>query len=278
MLIEPEALAADPSCIVFDCRFSLTDKEAGRRSYEAGHIPGARFADLERDLSAAPGERGRHPLPARDDLAERLRAFGVGNDSKVVCYDQNSGAVAARLWWLLRWLGHADVAVLDGGLDAWIAAGFRIDTEPVSPARGDFAPRDPLTRSRSAADLTDGSRLLLDAREAARFRGESEPIDRVAGHIPGAVSAPFAGNLADGRFKPPEALGARFAALGVGPATDTVCYCGSGVTATHNILALLVAGYPEPALYPGSWSEWIGDPDRPVETGEAQVPAGRADV
>lgn len=267
LLISPEALAADTSRLIFDCRFSLVDKEAGRWQYESAHIPGARYADLERDLSAPPGEGGRHPLPDRADLAARLRAWGVNRDSKLVCYDQNAGAVAGRFWWLVRWLGHADVCVLDGGLDAWIAAGFATDAGAVSPAPGNFAPAPPLTRTRAAADLLDAKLIVLDAREASRYRGEAEPFDAVAGRIPGAVSAHFADNLSEGRFKSPESLRARFAALGVGANDETVCYCGSGVTATHDILALMLAGFPEPALYPGSWSEWIADSARPVETG-----------
>jgi thiosulfate/3-mercaptopyruvate sulfurtransferase len=269
VLIAPAELAADKTSIVFDCRFSLLDKPAGRRSWEAGHIPGARFADLERDLSSPAGKGGRHPLPDRAELAARFRAWGVNNDSPLVCYDQASGALAGRFWWLARWLGHEGVRVLDGGLDAWIAAGLPTDREAVDPAPGNFRPRQPLTRIVSIADVSGADapgapRKLLDAREAARYRGEQESIDPVAGHIPGAISAPFAENLAAGRFKSPEDLRARFAALGLDPTQEIVSYCGSGVTATHNILALKLAGFPEPALYPGSWSEWITDPARPV--------------
>ena len=283
-LIAPKALAADDGCLVVDCRFTLTDKSAGRRAYDAGHIPGARFADLERDLSSPAGNGGRHPLPDRAALAARFRAFGIDNDSKLVCYDQASGALAGRFWWLARWLGHADVRVLDGGLDAWIAAGLPTDREPVIPKPGHFEPRAPLTRVCTAADVARAMGIagaasaagaagtaspastvqLLDSRDAARYRGEQETLDPVAGHIPGATSAPFSDNLAAGRFKSPEALRQRFAALGVDPARETISYCGSGVTATHNILALKVAGYPEPVLYAGSWSEWITDPARPV--------------
>jgi len=268
-LISAEALAAEQSAIVFDCRFSLLDSEAGRREYATGHIPGARYADLERDLSRRPGPRGeggRHPLPEREELAARLRAWGANDDSTLVCYDQNSGAVASRFWWLVRWLGHANVAVLDGGLDAWLAAGLGTDQAEVSPAAGSFTVRPPLTRTCTAADLGDADLNLLDARDAARYRGETEPFDSVAGHIPGAVCAPFTENLADGKFRTAAALAARFAGLGADPAVDTVCYCGSGVTATHNILALLLAGYPEPVLYPGSWSDWITVSDRPIAT------------
>jgi thiosulfate/3-mercaptopyruvate sulfurtransferase len=266
LLISSEELAADSAAIIFDCRFSLEDSEAGRREYDAGHIPRARYADLERDLSNMDGKGGRHPLPEKDKLVERLRAWGVNRESKIVCYDQNSGAVAGRLWWLVRWLGHADVCVLDGGLDAWIAAGFATDTEAVAPTRGNFAPGPALTRTCAADDLGDSNVTLIDARDQARFNGEFEPIDPVAGHIPGALCAPFSENLSAGRFLAPEALEARFRKLGVEPKAAAVCYCGSGVTATHNILALLLAGYPEPALYAGSWSDWISDPKRPIET------------
>lgn len=270
MLISPEALAAETRCIVFDCRFSLRDKDAGRREYEAGHIPGARFVDLERDLSGPrgpDGEGGRHPLPDREALCERLGSLGVDKDSSVVCYDGHSGAVAGRFWWLVRWLGHADVRLLDGGFDAWIAAGFETETAEPAPARGDLTTRPALTRLCPADALPDAAVVLLDARDAARFRGESEPFDAVAGRIPGAICAPFGGNLEAGRFKSADALEDRFRQLGADPARDAVCYCGSGVTAAHNVVALLLAGYPEPALYAGSWSDWISNPDRPVARG-----------
>jgi thiosulfate/3-mercaptopyruvate sulfurtransferase len=269
-LISPEALAAHSAAVVFDCRFSLFDSGAGRREYEAGHVPGARFADLERDLSSPPGPGGaggRHPLPDRDELAARMRAWGVHDDSLVVCYDQNSGAFAGRLWWLTRWLGHANVCLLDGGLDAWIGAGLDTETTQVTPQTGTFSIRPSLTKTCSADDIAQGTMTLLDARDAARYRGESEPIDAIAGHIPGAVCAPFIENLDAGRFRSPDALAARFRDLGVDPEEDVACYCGSGVTATHNILALLLAGYSEPVLYPGSWSDWITNADRPIETG-----------
>lgn len=279
LLIGARELAADPDCMVFDCRFMLTDRDAGRRAYAAAHIPGARYVDLEQDLSSPAGSGGRHPLPDREVLAARLREFGVNSDSRLVCYDQASGAVAGRFWWLARWLGHESVRVLDGGLDAWVAAGLPTDREAVVTAPGNFQPRGPLTRVCTVAEVEGvavasaggsggeaaaSALQLLDAREAARYRGEQETIDPVAGHIPGAISAPFADNLAGGRFKSPAELRARFAALGVDPQREIVSYCGSGVTATHNILALKLAGFPEPALYPGSWSEWITDPARPV--------------
>ncbi len=259
--------AAGADCVIVDCRFSLFDREAGARAYDEAHIPGAHYADMERDLSAAPGAGGRHPLPERDALAARLRTFGANQGSLIVCYDQNEGAVAGRLWWLVRWLGHSAVGVLDGGLDAWIAAGRPTARATRTPQPGDFEAGPALTRTVGAADLPDPGIRLLDAREPERYRGESEPIDPVAGHIPGAISAPFSGNLRDGRFRSPAELAARFRTLGIDPASDTACYCGSGVTATHNIIALLLAGFPEPALYPGSWSEWVTDPERPVATG-----------
>lgn len=267
-LISPHELAATSGSVVFDCRFSLTDRDAGRALYEAGHIPGARYADLERDLSAAPrreaGRGCRHPLPDRGELAERLRGWGVNSDSAVVCYDQNSCAIAGRLWWLVRWLGHADVRVLDGGLDAWVAAGYEMETDEPSPTPGNVVEGPALTRACTAAEIPDSGAQILDARDPVRFRGESEPFDAVAGHIPGAISAPFADNLAAGRFKSADELRARFRELGVDPANDTICYCGSGVTATHDILALLLAGFPEPILYAGSWSDWISDPKREI--------------
>jgi thiosulfate/3-mercaptopyruvate sulfurtransferase len=267
LLISPAALAADESRIVFDCRFVLSDKTAGKRAYDAGHIPGARFADLERDLSAPAGPGGRHPLPDRETLAHKLRDFGVDRGSRLVCYDQNAGAVAARFWWLARWLGHAEVVVLDGGLDGWMAAGLPVTREPAMPAPGNFTAGQPLTRSCTADDCGSGAFTLVDAREAVRYRGESEPIDAVAGHIPGAINAPFAGNLVDGRFRSGDELQARFAALGIEPSQNIACYCGSGVTAAHDILALKLAGFPEPALYPGSWSEWSFDSRREIARG-----------
>ena len=268
MLIEPSEVLA--SHRLFDCRSSLADHEAGRRLYEAAHLPGALFADLEQDLSSTPGPGGRHPLPDRETFAETVRRWGLRNDSRIVCYDQNNGAFAARLWWMLRWLGHAEVRVLNGGLDAWREAGLPVTSEPTLVGDvGDFQAGPPLTRTRQAGELADSGCLLLDARDRPRFLGEVEPIDPVAGHIPGAICAPFADNLNEGRFRSAAELKSRFTTLGVSPDTDVVCYCGSGVTAAHNILALLVAGFDEPALYPGSWSEWITDPERPIATGDA---------
>jgi thiosulfate/3-mercaptopyruvate sulfurtransferase len=276
LLISPQELAdlmdrEQQTCLVFDCRSSLADKTQGKRDFDTGHIPGAQFADLESQLSTAnnthAAEVGRHPLPERTTFIEQVRDWGISNDTRVVCYDQNNGAFAARMWWMLRWLGHDDVYVLDGGLDAWLKAGLSVDTSTDNPGRSQFTAGDALTRIKLADDLADTSLTLMDARDMARFSGESEPIDPVAGHIPGARCAPFSGNLGDACFLDSSALKTRFEQLGFSATDDLVCYCGSGVTAAHNILALLVAGFPEPALYPGSWSEWITDPDRPIETG-----------
>lgn len=266
LLVTPRELANLPDAMVFDCRFALTDKEIGHQQYRQGHIPGAQYADLEKHLSAPPGDGGRHPLPSHVAFLMQVREWGIRNDSPVVCYDANNGAFAGRLWWLLRWLGHADVAVLDGGMDAWLAAGLPTEQVVRSFPASNFEPGPTLTRTAEVQELLSGNRTLIDARDEKRFRGEEEPIDPVAGHIPGALCAPFAGNLVDGKFKSPEDLATRFSGLGVSEKSDIVCYCGSGVTATHNILALLLAGYDEPALYPGSWSGWITDPARPVET------------
>lgn len=271
-LISVDELTRQSDAVIIDCRADLLDKSLGRRSYQAGHIPGAQFADLETELASPPGQGGRHPLPARTALLDNLRRWGVNNDSLVVCYDATSGAFAARLWWLCRWLGHDRVSVLDGGLAAWSAAGQPLSAAIPEPALGNITESEPLTRVCPVEQVLDPGHQLIDARDEVRFRGESEPIDPVAGHIPGAICAPFTGNLSadpatSAHFKSSAALAMRFGELGIDPATDLVCYCGSGVTAAHNILALLIAGYPEPALYAGSWSEWITDANRPVETG-----------
>lgn len=253
--------------LVFDCRAALGDTAKGRQDFEAGHIQGAVHADLDVDLSSAPGDGGRHPLPDRGAITSRFCDWGIQQGSRLVCYDQNNGAFAGRFWWLARWLGHEHVQVLDGGLDEWLASGFSTETIETPRTKSDFQAAEPLTRVCSASDLTQESHLI-DARDEARFRGEHEPIDPVAGHIPGAVCAPFSANLDNGKFRSPEALTERFKTLGFDQHHNIVCYCGSGVSAIHNILALLIAGYPEPVLYPGSWSEWIRDPQRPIATGE----------
>ena len=251
---------------IFDCRAALGDSGYGHRVYAEGHIAGAVYLSLDDDLASPPGDGGRHPLPRPDSLAMRLRELGVSDDAQVVVYDDAGGAYAARAWWCLRWLGHEAVAVLDGGLNAWTGT---LETTTPDPAPGNFSIRPALTRTVDASELqtSASARTLVDARARARFAGEEEPIDPVAGHIPGAVCLPFQENLAaDGRFQDAETLKRRFA--DVGSADNVVCYCGSGVTAAHNILAMKIAGYPEPALYPGSWSEWIRDPDRAIATGD----------
>ncbi|MBS7661320.1 sulfurtransferase [Pseudomonas lalucatii] len=280
-LITPAALALrleqDGPPLILDCRFALDDPSYGQRSYAAGHIPGAQFADLEQHLSGPvrQGVTGRHPLPDPKVLLERLRQWGLRQDSQVVLYDDGPGAFAARAWWLLAWLGKRDgVYLLDGGLKAWHKAGLGLSHEQPDPVRGDFSgePDEGLLVSASRLQQRLGSSdlTLLDARALPRFRGEVEPLDPVAGHIPGARCAAFSDNLdSDGHFLPAEQLRQRFAAqLGARPADGLVAYCGSGVTACHNLFALCLAGYPLAALYAGSWSEWITDPGRPVASGD----------
>jgi len=271
-----ERLSSAPgSVLVFDCSFDLANPNAGEQAYAAGHIPGARYLHLDRDLSGAKtGKNGRHPLPARDALVETLVAHGLKEHQQVVAYDAQGGAYAARLWWLLRWLGHDSVAVLDGGLQAWQAAGQKLETAaPPAAARGDFKAAAPLAVTVDAAhvlaNMKTGERLVIDARSADRYRGENETIDPVAGHIPGARNRFFKDNLtADGRFKSAHALRDEFSAvIGQKQPEHVVLQCGSGVTACHNALAMEVAGLHGAALYAGSWSEWCADPSRPVATG-----------
>jgi len=269
---ELQQLEAQQGLLLLDCRFSLQDAAAGQRAYATAHLPGARFVDLNRQMSAphVPGVTGRHPLPARSDWLAQVRAWGLQPSWQVVAYDDAGGAGAARLWWLLRWIGHEKVAVLDGGWQAWLAGGLPVDAaEPPAPATQgfDYAALPALATAIPVEALDTARHLLLDAREPARFRGEVEPIDPVAGHIPGALCSPFSGNLgADGRMLDKAALRAKFA-VAAGPGAEVVCYCGSGVTACHNILAMVHAALPMPALYAGSWSEWITDPRRPVASG-----------
>ncbi|MGQ9724170.1 MAG: sulfurtransferase [Tepidimonas sp.] len=259
---------------VFDCSFDLDDPAAGWEQYRSGHIPGALYAHLDDDLSAqrdAPAASGgRHPLPTREAFAQRLRAWGLRRDEPVVVYDRQGGKVCGRLWWMLRWCGHAPVAVLDGGWAAWLAAGGGIETgETASAATGDFDLGPALVALRSAGDVAAAlgtpGQTLIDARAAPRYAGKVEPRDPVAGHIPGALNRPFTDNFdTDGRFKPPARLRAEFESLLAGrdPAT-VVHYCGSGVSATPNVLAMTVAGLGTPALFAGSWSEWCTTPGLP---------------
>lgn len=261
-LISADDLVArldDPRLRIFDVRWYLGKPGAGRAAYEAGHIPGAIFLDLDRDLAAAEGP-GRHPLPDPVALAARLREAGMGDGDSVVAYDDAGGSIAARLWWMLDNLGFADVHVLDGGLPAWTAAGLPVTTEPTTlPPADRLTLRERWTRVIERDDLRDrlGAIVLLDARAGERYRGEVEPVDAYPGHIPTALSAPTGGNLgSDGRFLAPEALRERFRGLQCATHREVVTSCGSGVTACHNALAMRVAGLPDPLLYAGSYSEW----------------------
>lgn len=263
-------LLADPDLRIVDVRFDLADVHAGRAAYAQGHLPDAIYLHLDDDLSGPLGAHGgRHPLPEPERLASTLGAAGIDERSHVVVYDAGDGMMAGRLWWLLRWLGHDRVQVLDGGLAAWKAAGLAL-TQASAPQRtAAFVarPRPDMLVSRDEllARLGDPDLALIDARAAERYRGEVEPIDPVAGHIPGAVNLPFAGNLADGRFLAPSALAERYAA--VATASTVVAYCGSGVTAAHDLMALEAAGVRGAKLYAGSWSDWVSYEDAPVATG-----------
>lgn len=263
--------------VLLDASFDLADPAAGERAWAQGHLPGAHYVHLERDLSGAklalgPGFTGRHPLPSRAAFATTVGRFGIGPRTHVVAMDRQGGPYAARLWWMLRWLGHSRAWVLDGGIDAWLAAGGTLTAEP---ARAEpVAPYPPRSRSMPtvSADTLQralGRVRLVDARAPERFRGDIEPLDSVAGHIPGALNRPFKANLAaDGCFKARGQLASEFdELLGRSAATAVVHQCGSGVTACHNLLAMEVAGLAGAQLYPGSWSEWSADPARPVAIG-----------
>lgn len=280
-LVDPEALAVRlDECVVVDCRHDLLDPRAGLAAYRQGHLPGSFFLSQDDDLAGAKdGRNGRHPLPERAALRARLHSLGLVDGRQLVAYDQNGGNYAARLWWLARWLGHAEVAVLDGGLDAWTRAGLPLAAEPtplpagVAGTLGDRPSLAPHVDAHTiATELGTDRRVLIDARTAERYRGETEPIDPIAGHIPGASNRPHGSNLRpDGRFKPAPVLRAEFESLIAGHSSaDTIHYCGSGVTACHNLLAMEVAGLAGAALYPGSWSEWISDRSRPIATGAAR--------
>lgn len=276
-LIEPAELAAsvaDPRYAILDCRFELAQPDWGKRAYALGHIPHALYAHLDRDLAGAvTATSGRHPLPDVGDWSATLGRWGIDAAVQVVAYDQGSGAYAARLWWLMRWVGHTRVAVLNGGYAAWVAAGLPVSVAVQERPRTQFMPRmsavATLASEEIALALQARQILLVDARGADRFAGENEHIDPVAGHIPGARSVPFAGNLdPQGRFLPAPELARRWqAVLTERPPRDLVSMCGSGVTACHNLLALEIAGLPGARLYPGSWSEWIRDPARRIARG-----------
>ena len=262
----------DPAWVIVDCRFSLDDTERGRRDYRVAHIPGALYAHLDEDLSGPviAGQTGRHPLPDIKTFAQTLGEWGIGEGIQVVAYDDSTGGIAARLWWMLCWLGHEAVAVLDGGWAQWSNAGLPArdglerSAERVFIAR----PRPELVVDTTIVEAMsqDRSAMLFDSRTADRYRGENETIDPVAGHIPGAICAPYPDNVGpDGLFLPKETLKTRFETLlGETPADQAAFYCGSGVTAAHNLLAMAHAGLGDGRLYAGSWSEWITDPARPV--------------
>jgi thiosulfate/3-mercaptopyruvate sulfurtransferase len=268
-----QQLQLDRTVAVIDCRFDLAQPEAGRRAFLDAHIPGARYADLNQDLSARmTATSGRHPLPAPRAFAATLERLGIGDDTQVIAYDDANGSIAARLWWMLRWLGHTSVAVLDGGFKAWRTAGGALESGQELPLPGTvrFSPRVDASAVIATADvadwLRDPDKLLVDARAAERYAGSTEPIDPVAGHIPGAVNQPFSLNLdPEGRFLPAPELKRRWQVrLGCAQPRNVAAMCGSGVTACHNLLGLEVAGLPGAKLYAGSWSEWIKDPARPT--------------
>jgi thiosulfate/3-mercaptopyruvate sulfurtransferase len=295
-LISAEALqslqASGAPSMIFDCTFDLMQSEAGAAQYRAAHIPGAVHADLDTDLSArhgAPGKHGvvvaqddglpasggRHPLPSREKFAAWLSSIGFRNDMQAVVYDRNGANFCGRLWWMLKWMGHDAVAVLDGGLQAWQAAGGAVtDREEPAHFQSNFVPGEPLLPLVGTQDvarrLDSPDQTLIDARAGARYRGEVEPLDPIAGHIPGALNRPFGENLgADGKFKPAAQLRGEFESLLAGRAPSTVVHqCGSGVSAIPNLLAMQIAGFGPTALYAGSWSEWSNTPGLPTRQGK----------
>lgn len=264
---------SDPSWVIVDCRHDLAKVDAGEVAYRTAHIAGAQFMHLDRDLSGArTGVNGRHPLPRIADIVATFSRAGIDGSKQVAAYDQNSGMWASRFWWMLQWLGHPAVAVLDGGLDRWIAKGHLLtaDEPHVAPTRFIAANVLPTASAREIMEhLDDGTLAVIDARAPERYRGDVEPIDPVAGHIPGAINRPYNANLdAQGLFKPAEQLRAEFQTLlDQAPPASVVHQCGSGVTACHNVLAMSVAGLHGSRLYPGSWSEWIAAPGWPVARG-----------
>ena len=266
----------DPNWIVFDCRFTLTDPEAGRRAYQHSHIPGARYAHLDNDLSSPiTPTSGRHPLPDAQLLATKLGLWGVDSTKQLVVYDDSFGSMAVRMWWLLRWLGHDAVALLDGGLPMWMRQKLAVNNDQPEIFPAQFIPRlqDSLYVDANEVDQArqDTNRVIIDARPEGRFTGEREPLDKVAGHIPGSINWTFEENIDfDSTYLPADELRAAYLELLHGvPAEQVIHVCGSGVTACHNILAMEMAGLPGSKLYPGSWSEWITDTSRPVAIGEA---------
>ena len=280
-LISTDELAdrlSDPSLALFDIRHDLMQPERwGADEYQKAHIPGATFLHIDSDLSGPKnGVNGRHPLPTPETAAALFSRVGIDSTKQVVAYDQNTGVFASRLWWMLRWLGHESVAVLDGGFAKWSREGRAVTSESSEPSAATFVVKNVAPTVNSVGVESSISRhtlLLVDGRAPERFRGEVEPMDPVAGHIPGAVNRPASLNVtANGVFKPASALRTEYQALlGGRPHSDVVHYCGSGVTACHNVLAMQIAGLPSTRLYPGSWSEWISNPDRPIARASAKV-------
>ena len=265
----------NPSVRVIDCRFNLANPGAGQQAWEEGHIPGAVYAHLDNDLSGEKSTRsGRHPIPDKQQLVAHFRDWGINNDTQIVAYDAMGGAMASRLWWLARWLGHENVAVLDGGLPAWQSSGAELDDDVPEYAQGSFEAAASLTSNIDVADLQEmlkqDSVVLIDARDAARFRGEKDEIDAVAGHVPGALNHFFMQSMTEnGFFKTPVELRAGFDRYTKEPGRRKIVHmCGSGVTACHNMLAMQHAGIATDLLYIGSWSEWIQDANRPVARGD----------
>jgi thiosulfate/3-mercaptopyruvate sulfurtransferase len=263
----------DPNWVIIDCRYSIAEPDLGYQEYRQGHIPGALYVSLEEELTGEiiPGKTGRHPLPQLKDIVERLSSWGVNQDTQVVVYDHSTGAFAARLWWILNWLGHEKVAVVNGGWEAWVKDIGQIENMENSSKPSKFIPtvREDLAVDAQFVDSirSDPGYLLLDSRSPERYHGIEEPIDPIAGHIPGAVSVPYHDNLTDeGLFKSEREIRDRFSGVlgDISPA-NTIFYCGSGVSAIHNLIAMRMAGFEMAKLYPGSWSEWITDPSRPIE-------------
>ena len=269
---ELNAIIHDDNVRVFDCRFSLKDPQGGLNNYQAGHLPMAQFADMDTQLSSAMTETsGRHPLPEADTFLAQLKAWGINNDTQVIAYDDISGAFAARLWWMMRWMGHDKVAVLNGGMQQWTEQGYELSQDKVEFAAGNFSGTpnmDWLVDIETVqAELEANKITLIDARAPDRFTGNDKNTDPVPGHVPGAHNLPFGGNLTkDGRFETAEIINQRFLSIIQDqPLTNVVNMCGSGVTACHNLLAQAVAGMPPTKLFIGSWSQWIKDSSRPVD-------------
>lgn len=281
LLVSAAQVAANPNWRIFDCRHDLMNPNAGRAAYDIGHIPHAIHLHLDHDLSAAmTGRNGRHPLPDAEVFAARMAALGVDSQTQVVAYDGQGGVYASRLWWMLRWIGHDKVAVLDGGIGAWQKAGFALVTDVPKPTAGDLrvilsSYPTPVDTAAVLANIQTMQFQVVDARSAERFAGRNETIDPVAGHIPGANNRFFQNNLdsASGCFKSVDALRVEFSALlGDTKSGNVVHQCGSGVTACHNLLAMEIAGLTGSRLYPGSWSEWCSDSSRPIATGNPSTP------